>query len=242
MLAPNAPFPALWLRPCRPKVAADVARAFHPSLNLLARTAPPLLLLMIVAAGWAAWSVQNSSYVTGQSLPVDQQVPFSHEHHVSGLGIDCRYCHTSVTGSGFAGVPPTNTCMSCHSQIWTNAPMLDPVRASWRDGQPLRWRRVNVLPGYVYFDHEIHVNKGVGCSSCHGRVDQMPLTWPAASLQMQWCLECHRAPEKHLRPRDAVFEMDYRVPADQERLGRELAERYHVRPAGALTDCYTCHR
>jgi ferredoxin len=169
----------------------------------------------------------------------EQPVPFSHKHHVSGLGIDCRYCHTSVETSSFAGIPPTATCMTCHSEIWTGSPMLEPVRASLRTNEPLRWTRVHDLPDFVYFDHSIHLAKGIGCSTCHGRVDQMPITWRENSLLMEWCLNCHRQPEQYVRPRSAVFQMDWVAPPNQLEAGRELVQTYHIRK---LTDCYICHR
>ena len=198
--------------------------------------------LLLGGIGLAAWDVQNSPYLTGQDVVIDQPVPFSHQHHVGGLGIDCRYCHASVAESSNAGLPPTKTCMTCHSQIWTNARELAPVRASWRDDRPIAWRRVNALPDYVYFDHSAHVNKGVGCVTCHGRVDQMPLMRQAAPLTMSWCLDCHRDPAKNLRPREAVFDLTYVASIDQASLGKELVERYAVRSPQALTDCGTCHR
>ena len=139
----------------------------------------------------------RSSWVTAQNEFVEQPVQFSHAHHVGGDGLDCRYCHTSVEKSSFAGIPPTKTCMNCHSQLWTNAPILEPVRASFRNDAPLTWIRVNDLPDFVYFNHQIHVRQGVGCATCHGRVDKMPLTYQAQSLLMEWCLDCHRAPEKY---------------------------------------------
>src|SRR5262249_42777472 len=148
-----------------------------------------------------------------------QSIPFSHQHHAGVLGIDCRYCHTSVEHSSFAGIPPTKICMNCHSQIWVGSEMLAPVRQSYRADTPLEWSRVYNLPGFVYFDHSIHVQKGVGCSSCHGEVDLMPFTFQAPSLLMEWCLDCHRHPEKELRPRDEVFNMGYEKPADQIELG-----------------------
>jgi hypothetical protein len=172
-------------------------------------------------------------------VPIEQPVPFSHKHHAGGEGIDCRYCHSSVEDSAFAGMPPTETCMSCHSQIWADSPILEPVRASFRNGEPLRWTRVYQLPDFVYFDHSIHVYKGIGCSTCHGRVDQMPLTFRANALQMDWCLGCHREPERSVRPRELVFQMDYKPPVDQLALGRRLVAEYKIQK---LTDCYTCHR
>ncbi|MBV8677594.1 MAG: cytochrome c3 family protein, partial [Planctomycetaceae bacterium] len=171
----------------------------------------------------------------------DQPVPFSHQHHVQGLGIDCRYCHTSVETSGFAGIPPTETCMSCHSQIWSESPMLEPVRASMRTNEPIRWNRVHELPDYAYFNHAIHVQKGIGCSSCHGRVDLMPLTWKDQPLTMEWCLGCHREPEAQIRPREEVFNMSWTPPANQLAMGKDALVKNHI-PVDRLTHCYTCHR
>ena len=215
---------------------------FRPRANSIARAILLGALLLVAGLGLTAWEIQNSSYVTRAEIVVEQPIPFSHEHHVKGLGIDCRYCHTSVTQSAFAGIPPTKTCITCHSQIWTNAPMLEPVRASWNNDTPIHWNRVHSLPGYVYFNHSIHVAKGVGCATCHGPVDEMPLMYQYAPLNMAWCLDCHRHPEKNLRPRDQVFNMDYRPPDNQLALGRELAQQYQVRSPQALTDCSTCHR
>ncbi|SRR5258706_558708 len=215
---------------------------FRPRANSIARAVLISVVVLVVGLGWVGYEVQKSSYITRAGIVVEQPIPFSHEHHVKGLGIDCRYCHTSVTESAFAGLPPTKTCITCHSQIWTNAPMLAPVRASWNEDRPIRWKRVHKLPGYVYFDHSIHVAKGVGCATCHGPVDEMPLMYQYAPLTMSWCLDCHRHPERDLRPRDQVFNMSYQPPADQESLGRQLAQRYQVRSAQALTDCATCHR
>jgi len=172
---------------------------FHRSTNTLSRATIFGAVFVIAVLSWAALEVQRSPYVTYAGVRKPQPVPFSHQHHVSGLGIDCRYCHTSVETSSFAGIPPTKTCMNCHSQIWTNADLLEPVRASYRTGQSLQWTRVNQLPDFVYFNHSIHINKGVGCNTCHGPVDQMPLMYQQESLQMEWCLSCHRAPEQNLR-------------------------------------------
>jgi hypothetical protein len=146
-----------------------------------------------------------------------------------------------VEKSSFAGMPPTQTCMTCHSQLWTNAELLKPVRESWRTGVPLQWTRVHNLPGYVYFDHSIHVNKGIGCSTCHGQVDQMPLVWQTQPLQMGWCLQCHRQPEQFIRPRDQVFNMDWQPPANQLEMGKRLVEEYGIRKE-QLTNCSVCHR
>jgi NAD-dependent SIR2 family protein deacetylase len=169
-------------------------------------------------------------------------VQFSHAHHVGGVGLDCRYCHTSVENSAFAGIPPTKTCMNCHSEIWTNAAILEPVRASYRNSTNLMWIRVNDLPDFVYFNHQIHVRQGVGCVTCHGEVDKMPLMIQAQPLQMEWCLDCHRAPEKYLRPREEVFNMAWRAPSDQLEQGTRLKREYDVASVQHLTSCSVCHR
>ncbi len=185
---------------------------FHRSTNTLSRATIYGAIFVVAALFWAAAEIQRSPYVTYAGIARPQPAPFSHQHHVAGLGIDCRYCHTSVETSNFAGIPPTATCMNCHRQIWTGAPMLEPVRESFKTGKSLVWNRVNDLPDFVYFNHSIHINKGVGCNTCHGPVDRMPLMYNYASLQMEWCLDCHRAPEKNLRPRDQVFNMRYEQP------------------------------
>lgn len=207
---------------------------FYVKLTLLGlagavATLALLWRLVIVAPGYAVGD------------PVPQPVQFSHKHHVGDDGIDCRYCHTSVETSSFAGLPSTQICMSCHSQLFTDAPALAPVIASWREQRPLRWNRVNDLPDFVYFDHSIHIAKGVGCESCHGRVDRMPLLWRAQSLEMQWCLDCHRQPERQLRPREHVFELGWRPAEDQLALGRRLVQEYHI-PTSRMSDCSVCHR
>lgn len=183
----------------------------------------------------------RSDYATGAHVALRQPVPFSHAHHVGQLGIDCRYCHQSVESAAFAGMPPTETCMNCHEQIWVGADLLAPVRDSWKAGTPLRWRRVHNLPGFVYFDHSVHVAKGVGCVECHGRVDAMPLTWQDQPLTMGWCLDCHRDPAPRIRPRAEVFDMTW-GPGPDTPAGTALAAEYHVRDAGVLTSCSTCHR
>ena len=228
---------------------------FQRSTNTLSRASIYGAVFIVAGLGWAMMQVQRSPYVTDAGVVKPQPVPFSHQHHVTGLGIDCRYCHTSVETSSFAGIPPTKTCMNCHSQIWTNAQMLEPVRASFRTGESLEWTRVDQLPDFVYFNHSIHINKGVGCNTCHGPVDQMPLMYQYASLQMEWCLECHRAPEQNLRPRSEVFNMRYQQPTpdqpvvvagqsytDQESLGKALVVEYKVRSVEDITSCNTCHR
>ena len=226
-----------------------MAQLFHPSANTLAKGSILATFLGIAGVGLIYWFIETSPYVTWAGEVRDQPIPFSHEHHVGGLGIDCRYCHTSVEDSSFAGLPPTKTCMTCHSVIWTNAEMLEPVRKSWRDGEPIVWQRVHNLPGYVYFNHSIHVNKGIGCYTCHGDVDRMPLMYQNGSLQMAWCLDCHRQPERFIRPREQIFNLHYDVRSDPEHpgetqatLGPKLVELYHIESRQQLQDCYTCHR
>ena len=228
---------------------------FPRSSNAIARASLGLVVLAVGGAFWALMLLERTPYITYAGVRKSQPVPFSHQHHVTGLGIDCRYCHTSVEESSFAGIPPTKTCINCHAQIWTNAQYLEPVRESFRTGRSLEWTRVNQLPNYVYFDHSIHVNKGVGCNTCHGPVDRMPLMYQYASLQMEFCLDCHRAPEKYLRPREQVFNMRYEPPstgepvvvngvayAEQDKLGDALKKQYKVRSVREITDCNTCHR
>ena len=228
---------------------------FHRSTNTISRATIFGAIFVVAALFWAAAEIQRSPYVTYAGVRRSQPVPFSHQHHVAGLGLDCRYCHTSVEDSSFAGIPPTKTCMNCHSQIWMGAPLLEPVRESFRSGKSLIWNRANDLPDFVYFNHSIHINKGVGCNTCHGPVDRMPLLYNYASLEMEWCLECHRAPEKYLRPRDQVFNMRYEPPSgaepavvdgkeysDQASLGIDLVKKYQLRTVADITSCSTCHR
>src|SRR5918994_661588 len=191
---------------------------FRRSANTLSKLSLAGLLIVVGSLIFTAILVARSSYVTRAHEFVEQPVQFSHRHHVKDDGIDCRYCHTSVETSSFAGIPPTQTCMNCHSQIWSQSPVLEPVRQSFQSGQPLEWNRVHVLGDFVYFDHSIHVQKGIGCATCHGQVDQMPLTWKAESMQMSWCLECHRNPERYIRPREEVFNMDWKPSPNQEEL------------------------
>ena len=184
-----------------------MAQVFHRSMNAVARITVFGLPLMLVGAALSGTIIYRSGYITGQNQVIDQPVPFSHKHHVGQLGIDCRYCHTSVETSAFAGVPPTKTCMNCHQQMWAGSEMLNPVRESYKQNKSIPWERVHNLPGYVYFNHSIHIAKGVGCVSCHGQVDDMSLMSQAKPLLMEWCLKCHRNPEEHLRPRDEVTSM-----------------------------------
>jgi hypothetical protein len=218
-----------------------MAQIFHPSMNTVARASIFGAVLIVGLLGYIGSVVDHSPYQTDADLVRNQPVPFSHEHHVRGLGIDCRFCHTSVEKSRFAGIPPTKICMTCHSKIWTDAPLLEPVRASWRENRPLSWTRVHNLPDFVYFNHSIHVNKGVGCATCHGQIDHMPLTSQFASLQMEWCLNCHRNPEKYLRPPDKVFDMSYEAPSNQIDMGLAQIQKENIK-VGQLTNCYICHR
>jgi len=213
---------------------------FPPAVDLAAKFIIGGLVLAVVGGAWAFYSLNRSSYWTRVDVPVEQPVPFSHQHHVGELGLDCRFCHSAVTTSANAGMPDTQTCMTCHSQIWKDAPMLAPVRDSYASNRPIEWKRVNEVPQFVYFDHSIHINKGVGCSTCHGRLDEMPMTWKSVDMEMQWCLKCHRNPDKNLRPLNAVFQMDWK-PSSDPHAGEALARARDIQTAH-LTDCSTCHR
>lgn len=219
-----------------------MSQIFPRSANAIARASIAAIVGFAALAGWIIMVAMQSPWVTRQNEVIVQPVQFSHLHHVGGEGIDCRYCHTSVENSSFAGIPPTETCMNCHAHLWTNAPILQPIRDSFQKNQPLTWIRVNTLPDFVYFNHKIHVHQGVGCATCHGRVDQMPLMRQAQPLTMGWCLSCHRAPEKFLRPRDQVFNMAYEAPPNQIELGLRLKREYNVSSVAHLTSCSTCHR
>ena len=190
-----------------------MAQVFDRSSNALARASLVLTGLIVIALGVGLNSLQRSPWVTRQGQRPDQPVPFSHKHHVEGLGLQCQYCHTQVEKAAYAGIPPTKTCINCHAQIWTNAQLLEPVRHSWATGESIAWIRVHDLPDYVYFNHEIHVNKGIGCASCHGRVDEMPLMYQQNSLQMEWCLNCHRNPSVNLRPTSEIYNMAWSGPS-----------------------------
>jgi hypothetical protein len=214
-------------------------QTFHRSTNSLARFTIFGSLFMAAGVVLLLLWVNRTPWVTRAYEAREQPVPFSHAHHVGGMGVDCRYCHTSVEQSAYAGIPPTKTCMNCHVQIWNQSPTLEPVRASFRTDTSIAWTKVHDLPDYVYFNHSAHVNKGVGCSTCHGRVDQMPLVWQEHSLQMEWCLECHRQPERFVRPREEVFNIAYEPPANQLELGRRLVKEYGIE---TQVTCSTCHR
>jgi hypothetical protein len=217
-----------------------MAQIFHPSTNVIAKLSIVAVALAVPALGAAAYFT-NMSYATQVNIPREQPVQFSHKHHVGEEGFDCRYCHTSVDKSASAGMPSTHTCMTCHSQIWNDSPLLEPLRESYRTGQPIRWNRVHDLPDFAHFNHSIHIKKGVGCSECHGQIDEMPLVFKQEPLTMQWCLDCHRKPENRLRPADQVYNMDWKKPANQQELGLELKEKYHVLNEFQLTNCSICH-
>jgi len=195
----------------------------------------------VVVFGLAPWVIMlslamfsRSPFNTKVEVPRNQPVPFSHRHHAWELGIDCRYCHTGVEKGPFAGIPGTETCMSCHSQIWTNSPLLEPIRESYETGTPIRWTRVNKVPEFVFFNHSIHISRGINCNVCHGAVEQMPITWKGKAFEMSWCLDCHRDPAKHLyadapdtehpgsmTPRQQVFELYWKIQNGEELTDRE---------------------
>jgi hypothetical protein len=214
-------------------------QVFHRSTNVLSRFTIFGGLFVLTASVFGLAAINRSSWVTRQGIAREQPVQFSHAHHAGELGIDCRYCHTTVERLAYAGIPPTQTCMNCHAQIWRDSPFLEPVRSSFRDDKSIDWIKVYDLPGYVYFNHSIHIAKGVGCESCHGNVTEMNVLWQSPTLHMEWCLDCHRHPEQYLRPREDVFRMGY-VPADaQTAVGLRLIKEYDVHPR---TDCSACHR
>jgi hypothetical protein len=215
---------------------------FGPASNTIAKVSIALIVILLGTTLAVGYVMDRGHWMTFVRIAPEQPIPFSHKHHVKDDGIDCRYCHTSVETSHFAGLPPTETCMTCHSQIWSNATLTQPIRDSWATGRSIEWRRVHDLPDYVYFNHSIHVNKGIGCSTCHGHVDEMPLTYRVNNLYMDWCVNCHRQPEKYIRPKSEVFNIDYEYPENQLALGRKLVAAYHVQNSRALTDCFTCHR
>ena len=201
-----------------------------------------IVIVIVLIAGLSVATfelIADSDYARRRGDAREQPIPFSHSHHVGSMGIDCRYCHVSVENSDFAVLPPTKTCMNCHSQVWINSPTLEPVRESFRTNQSIRWTRVYDVPDFVYFNHSIHIKKGVGCETCHGRVDEMPLMYKQPNLEMRWCLDCHRHPEKYLRPRDQITTMGYAPSEPQEVIGARLVQEYHVQK---LETCWTCHR
>ena len=217
-------------------------QVFHRSTNVISRFTIFGGLFLLGALTFGLATVNRSSWVTRQGIAREQPVQFSHMHHAGELGIDCRYCHTTVETNANAGFPATHVCMTCHSQLWTNAEMLAPVRQSLAENRPIDWHRVARVPDYVYFRHDIHIAKGIACVECHGRIDRMPLTYRAKAFEMKFCLDCHRDPAPHLRPRDQVYNFEWQPPADHAALGRRLMAEYHIKSPTEITSCGTCHR
>ncbi len=219
-----------------------MAQIFHRAANNVAKISIVAAILLGGVAFLVYTQVARSSYLTNRYLERQQPVQFSHKHHAGDDGIDCRYCHTSVETSYSAGLPPTQTCMNCHSQIWSDSPYLEPVRASFRENKPIEWERVHDLPEFAYFNHSIHIAKGVGCSTCHGQIDNMPAVFQENTLQMEWCLACHREPEKFIRPKSEIYNMNWQDgdATSAERL--KMKTDYKIRPKEMLTSCSTCHR
>jgi len=214
-------------------------QVFNAKSNVLARATfliAGLLLLVIILAG-----MYMTPYTHRTGIALDQPAPFSHKHHAKELGIDCRYCHTGVEEAPYAGIPATEVCMTCHSQIWTNSPLLLPVQESYLKNIPLRWNKVNKVPDFVYFDHSIHIDRGVSCFTCHGDVTEMNLTFKTNAFEMLYCLDCHRNPEEFLRPTDEVFNANYEMPPNQEDLSRQLMEK-HAIDTKQIENCWVCHR
>ena len=214
---------------------------FKPSSNALARASIIVLGSVAGLALLALWGYWRTPYGRGLQEEIVQPVFFDHRHHVVDDLIDCRYCHFNVERGASAGVPSTEMCLNCHSQIWNRSPKLEPVRRSYFTGRPIEWNRVHQLPDFTYFNHSIHVAKGIGCATCHGPVHEMRLMRTAQPVQMRWCLDCHRNPEKYIRPKEEIYNMTWKAK-DQEALGRELVKEYGVRPPAQITSCGTCHR
>jgi hypothetical protein len=217
-----------------------MAQIFPRSANAIAKASVVLVAILGGAVAAAGAAFFRSDYVSGVGDAKAQPVQFSHNHHVAGVGLDCRYCHTSVEKSQFAGIPPTRTCMTCHSQIFNEAPILEPVRESYRTDKSLEWVRLHDLANFAYFNHQIHVNKGVGCTTCHGQIDSMQLTFKTSTLFMEWCLKCHRNPEANLREKADIFKTQYTPPTPERQ--HQLAAEYKIQSKELLTSCSTCHR
>lgn len=249
-----------------------MAQLFSPTANVKAKLGVLALFVGPWLTIYALAAVSRSPANTKVNVPKQQPVPFSHRHHAWELGIDCRYCHVGVEKSAFANIPAVETCMSCHSQIWTNSPLLEPIRASYESGVPIQWTQVNKLPEFVYFNHSIHIARGLNCNICHGPVEKMHITWKGNAFQMAWCLNCHRAPDRYLyrdpahpelSPRQQVFSPYWKLQngeplsAREDRLltGREdgsddFADREQGKKLisrygikiNQLADCSICHR
>ena len=224
-----------------PNTGPDKRFLFPPWANYLL---PGLVLMVVGGAAYVPFVVGmgGAPDTTDVGYQPSQPVPYSHAVHVGQLGMDCRYCHTTVESAGFAAIPPTQTCMNCHANIKSDSPRMLVVNESYATGKPVEWVKVHDLPDYAYFNHSAHVNKGIGCVSCHGRVDRMEIVHQVAPLSMGWCLDCHRSPEKHLRPKEFVTQMDWVPPEDQIQMGLRLKKEYNIRDAAYLTNCSVCHR
>ena len=248
-----------------------MAQLFRPNANTYATVSLIVGAIVPFSLFYFGSTITRSPYNTGVGVPLDQPIPFSHKHHAKELGIDCRFCHTNVEVGPTAGLPTTEVCMTCHSQIWTNSPLLEPLRKSWESGVPIEWVKVNKLPDFVYFDHSIHVNRGINCNLCHGPVQEMQITFKGEPFRMSWCLECHKDPEKYMHeykagedPRQQIFELYLRISAGErlepfehevavghfaqvpndkphEELGIALMEQRGINKS-QLADCYVCHR
>jgi len=217
-----------------------MAAIFKPGANLAAKLGL-IGMAGFVLAGIGWWFVwPRTDYMQNKYWFVDQTVPFSHAHHVGGLGLDCRFCHLHIADSALGSMPTTHVCMTCHSQIWTNARMLAPVRDSLADDKPLVWNRVYNVPDYVFFNHSIHIAKGVGCSECHGRMDRMDLTYKAEGMTMTFCIDCHENPGPRLRPADQIYNTEWKRGPDTPS-PKALMAQYHI-PNRYLLDCTICHR
>ena len=249
-----------------------MAQIFHPISNPIAKASVVAAALIVGGLGYIIYAVNQSAYYTGINEARQQPVPFSHKHHVTDDGIDCRYCHTTVEKSPYPGMPATETCMSCHSQIWTNSPLLEPLRESYETGTPLHWTQVNKLPEFVFFRHDIHISRGINCNTCHGPVEEMQITYKGNSFEMSWCLQCHRAPWRYLyqdksqpdrTPRQQVFDLYWKIQAGEPLSAREKDLAQGNDPASdkpedvaegkklaqergirvaELADCWICHR
>lgn len=219
-----------------------MAQVFHRSANNVAKISLVIAAILAGTAFYVYTQVARSSYITGAFVEKQQPVQFSHKHHTGDDGIDCRYCHTSVETTASAGMPPTQTCMNCHNQLFADQPYLEPVRESYRENIPIQWERVHDLPDYTYFNHSIHVAKGVGCSTCHGQIDEMPAVYQVNTLQMEWCLSCHREPEKFIRPKTEIYNMDWDPNSLTAEEREVMKANYKIREVEVLTSCSTCHR
>jgi hypothetical protein len=219
-----------------------MAQLFHRGANNLAKISIAAAIVLAGTAFYVYTQVARSGYITGRYVERPQPVQFSHKHHVGDDGIDCRYCHTTVETSHSAGIPPTQTCMNCHSQLFADADYLEPIRKSFRENKPIEWERVHDLPEFAYFNHSIHIAKGVGCSTCHGQIDNMPAVFQENTLQMEWCLQCHRNPESYIRPKSEIYSMQWRDSDIDSEERAKLKEEYKIRSKEMLTSCSTCHR